>query len=169
MKNKIKRVGLGIGAVVILLGARASFSEPGTENDPLITLSYLNKFVDEKIKETKDYLDIKLEEKEEDQESQGNWEVVEVEGGQSLIGYKGTEIILRSGEANSISYISKEFKNGVEVIIENGLTDITAGRDLKMGEEIKSNHLLIVPRDGGRGLKCKTKSFILVKGEYTKE
>ena len=43
MKNKVKRIGIGLGALVILLGAATVFSEPGSESDPLVTLSYVEK------------------------------------------------------------------------------------------------------------------------------
>ena len=78
--------------------------------------------------------------------------------GKSLICKDGTEIILRSGEARAIAIVV----NGVM----NGLTDITVGKDLAMEENIIANHLLIIPRDDGRGARALTNSFFLVKGDY---
>lgn len=153
MKNKVKRIGIVLGAGVIMLGATVAFSEPGSEGDPLVTLSYVEK----KIDQLKSYID---------QKGSGTWVVVEVPAGKSLICKDGTEIILRSGEAKSISKISREIKNGVEIIIDNGLTDVTAGKDLKTDQFISKDHLLIIPRDDGRGAYCTTNSFFLVKGRY---
>ncbi|NMA86921.1 MAG: hypothetical protein GX968_06320, partial [Tissierellia bacterium] len=55
MKNLSKFV-LIIMLVSIVLGGTIVFSEPGSENDPLITLSYFNKEIDK----LKSYIDSKL-------------------------------------------------------------------------------------------------------------
>jgi len=160
MKNKIKKTGIVLAAGLILLGATVVFSEPGSENDPLVTLSYVEK----KIDQLKSYVDQKVS--GTSTESKSTWVVVEVPAGKSLICKDGTEIILRSGEAKSISKISREIKDGIEIVTDNGLTDVTAGKDLKTDQFISKDHLLIVPRDDGRGAYCTTNSFFLVKGKY---
>ena len=68
---------------------------------------------------------------------------------------EGTELILRSGEATAVGNIDGD-----------GVSDVTLGVDLKMGEKINRNHLLIVPRKDGRGIVAKTDSWIMVKGKY---
>lgn len=162
MKNIIKRTGIVFGAVVILFGATVAFSEPGSELDPLVTLSYVEK----KIEQLKNYVDQNVSGSNTGTAVNGSWVVVEVPAGKSLICKDGTEIILRSGEARSISKISREIRNGVEIIIDNGLTDVTEGKDLKTDQFISKDHLLIIPRDDGRGAYCTTNSFFLVKGSY---
>lgn len=157
MKNNIKKIGIGIVTVSILFGTNLVFSEPGTITDPLVTLSY----VEEKIEEVKDYIDEKLSKVNSsvDNSSESNkWVVVEVPTGKSLIAKDGTEIILRSGNARAIAVVV----NG----IMNGLTNVTEGRDLAMEETITANHLLIVPRDDGRGIRALSHCFVLVKGDY---
>lgn len=154
MKNKIKKIGIGLSAMIILLGATAVFSEPGSESDPLVTLSYVEK----KIDQLKYYVDEKIGNKNIDNKNVSSWVVVEVPAGKSLICKDGTEIILRSGDSRAIAIVV----NG----IMNGLTDVTAGKDLAMEEKIIANHLLIVPRDDGRGARALTNCFFLVKGDY---
>ncbi len=154
MKNKIKKIGIGLSVIVILLGATTVFSEPGSESDPLVTLSYVEK----KIEQLKYYVDEKIGNKNTVNENVSSWIVVEVPAGKSLICKDGTEIILRSGDARAIAIVV----NG----IMNGLTDVTAGKDLTMEESIIANHLLIVPRDDGRGARALTNCFFLVKGDY---
>lgn len=154
MKNKIKKIGIGLSAMIILLGATAVFSEPGSESDPLVTLSYVEK----KIDQLKYYVDEKIGNKNTDNKNVSSWVVVEVPAGKSLICKDGTEIILRSGDSRAIAIVV----NG----IMNGLTDVTAGKDLAMEEKIIANHLLIVPRDDGRGARALTNCFFLVKGDY---
>lgn len=143
---KIKKSIIAIGAAVLLLGSTVVFSEPGTENDPLVTLSYVNRSIDQ----IKTYIDGKIG------SSGGTYEleVVNVEKGQFLLAKAGTEIILRGGFATAV------------VSDLGGLTDITAGVDLGKDISIPTNHLLIIPRDDGRGVYCTTDAVFMVRGEY---
>lgn len=79
---------------------------------------------------------------------------IQVTAGKQLIGKEGTEIILRSGEATAID-------NGA-----NGVSDITAGADLMTGMQVGMNHLLLVPRDDGRGIYAVTDIWVMVRGDY---
>ncbi|HHX09922.1 MAG TPA: hypothetical protein GX729_00905 [Firmicutes bacterium] len=83
--------------------------------------------------------------------------VVELAPGQILKGYSGTEIILRGGQA---TVIDSEL---------GGLCDVTGGVDLRGGEAVPSNHLLIVPRDDGRGIKAVSAAIAMVRGDFTIE
>ena len=137
-KNKIKKILLGLGVITIILGTTVAFSEPGSEKDPLVSLSYLEKRIDQ----LKYYIDERLSNSNGDSQNgqSNNLEVVNIIAGQSIIGKNGTEIILRSGRAK---IIASEL---------GGLSDVTLGKDLKMNEIVPSNHLLIIPRNDGRGL-----------------
>ena len=81
--------------------------------------------------------------------------VVELPQGKILLGSSGTEIVLRSGKARVI-----DSQLG-------GLSDVTAARDLRRGEAVPANHLLIVPRDDGRGVEALSPVILLVRGSYT--
>jgi hypothetical protein len=93
---------------------------------------------------TKSYVDSKLA-----------YQVLQLQVGQIVIGGEGTEIIVRSGEVTAID-------NGA-----NGISDITGGQDLRTGQLCKTNHLLLVPRNDGRGVKALTEAYIMVRGSYT--
>ena len=80
---------------------------------------------------------------------------LQLQPGQSLIGDEGTEIILRSGEGTAID-------NGA-----NGVSDISGGRDLMSGMKVELNHLLLIPRGDGRGIKVTTEAWVLIRGSYT--
>ncbi|HEY8362994.1 MAG TPA: hypothetical protein VIK77_08940 [Tissierellaceae bacterium] len=153
MKKVFNIIFLTLFVVLIIIGGTVAFTEPGSEADPLVSKSYVEKRIEELMK----YIDEKLK-GSSSSVVEGVWVVVEVPKGKSLICYGGTEIILRSGKATAISVI----KNG----IENGITDVTAGRDLKMDEEIVENHLIIIPRTDSRGAYAVTNTFWLVKGDY---
>jgi len=153
MKKVFNIIFLTLFVVLIIIGGTVAFTEPGSEADPLVSKSY----VERRIEQLMNYIDQKLNGLNSSV-VEGVWQVVEVPEGKSLICYGGTEIILRSGKATAISII----KSG----IENGVTDITAGRDLKMNEEIETNHLLIIPRTDSRGAYSVTQTYWLVKGDY---
>ena len=80
---------------------------------------------------------------------------IELTEGQRLIGGEGAEFILRSGEATAID-------NG-----QNGVSDLTSGTDLMTGNVVLPNHLLLVPRDDGRGITAVTEIWVMVRGDYT--
>lgn len=130
-------------SVTVLIAATAAVGaetyEPGSENDPVVTKSY----VDSKIAAIS---------------SDGEgfvFQPVSLDAGDKLIGGEGTEIILRSGEAKAIT-------NGT-----NGISDLTSGKDLSQGAAISQNHLLLVPRADGRGISAVTGTWVLIKGSYT--
>ena len=79
---------------------------------------------------------------------------VEMAEGQRLLGGGGTEMILRSGEAAAID-------NG-----SNGVSDLTSGLDLMTGDRVELNHLLLIPRDDGRGITALTEAWVMVRGDY---
>lgn len=148
---------LGVLSIAVYAG-----SIPGSEEDPIVTLSYVNT----KIDELKAYIDTAITNQSPDSETdQGNqedsnvttaaYEIINLVSGQKLIGKESTEMILRSGEA--------------EVIVSgvNGISDITVGEDLKNGEQVSQNHLLLIPRDDGRGIKALSEVYVMVKGNYS--
>ena len=58
-KDRVKKAILVLGIISIMLGATGVFSEPGSEKDPLVSLSYLEK----SMEQIKLYVDEKLGEK----------------------------------------------------------------------------------------------------------
>jgi hypothetical protein len=80
--------------------------------------------------------------------------VVTVPAGAMLACEAGTEVVLRSGKATAVGGAL------------GGLSDVTAGRDLQTGQPVAANHLIIVPRSDGRGLRAVTECVVLVRGPY---
>lgn len=153
MKNKwITIISIGLCIVSIFCLGRFTYSEPGGEDDPLVTKSYVEK----RIEQLKFYIDEKIANLDDDGSSKctTELEVVELESGQSLIGMAGTEIILRGGKGQVMAGES------------GGLSDITSGIDLKMGDTAPANHLLIVPRSDGRGIYVVDDAIFMVRGEH---
>lgn len=148
MKKKLITIfSIALCLIVIFSIGRDTFSEPGSEEDPLVTKSYVEK----RIEQLKYYIDEKIS---GTSSSTSELQVVEVESGQSIIGRAGSEIILRGGKGQ---VIAGEL---------GGLSDITGGRDLQMGEKVPANHLLIVPRNDERGVYVLEKAIFMVRGAY---
>ena len=129
----------------------------GTASDPIVTKSY----VDDLVKDLQAQIDKAGSSSSNSgstaSASGGTFVVVEVQAGQSVIGKEGTELVLRSGSATFID-------NGAV-----GVSDLTAGADMMSPKAVTKNHLLLVPRDDGRGIKCSTHAYVMVKGGYTIE
>ena len=98
------------------------------------------------MKEVKDYIDTG--------KAETSFTVVTVKKGKTLIGGSGCEIILRQGKATV---------KGADL---GGLSDVTLGADIPSGSDMPSNHLLIVPRDDGRGFKATTDVVVMIKGGF---
>ncbi len=161
LKRNFKTQILFMAVIILVLIAivqmvYASTKGLGSEEDPIVTLSYLEL----RISQLKDYIDQKSFSSDNSQsdrpEAGAAYEVVELKEGQYLIAGAGTEVILRAGRATAI-----EGADG------DGLSDVTGAENIKQGENIPENHLLIISRDDGRGIRVLSKSYLLVRGEYT--
>jgi len=154
--KKNKRTKWGIMA--ILCAALCLFTvvlaEPGAEDDPLISKSYIENVV---IPQLEKYINGRIDDiKQGGTETNSTvFKVVEISEGQELICDAGAELILRMGKATIIA------------TEKGGIADTTVGYDLANGVEMPSNHLLIVPVGDGRGIKAQNSVIVMVKGGYT--
>lgn len=153
-------------SIVVILTALFSFllihmvqavttapAEPGTDGDPLVTQSY----VDSKINGLKATID-DLNKQLEAQKKYATFTVVNLKAGQQLIAGASSEIIVRSGKVTAISGT-----NG------DGLADVTSdtSKTYYTGNAVPVNHLILISRDDGRGIKAANEVYILFKGTYT--
>ncbi|NLT47887.1 MAG: hypothetical protein GXX92_05675 [Clostridiales bacterium] len=134
---------VAIALIVTTVAVGAAGYEPGSPEDPVVTKSY----VDAQIAALKGG----------GQASASVFQPVFVEKGKNLIGGEGTELILRSGGALAIA-------KG-----QDGLSDVTEGKDLAGTLAVTRNHLLLIPRADGRGIYAATDIWVMVKGTYTIE
>lgn len=83
-------------------------------------------------------------------------EVIKLGAGQVLYAGAGTEVIVRTGKTIAVS-------------TDDGIPDVTSGKDIPAGTAIDNNHLLIFPREG-RGIKPDPKNkdeiYVMVRGSY---
>lgn len=138
MKKKNVLIGIVVASLAVTYAVAAT---PGSDADPVISLSYLNDVFKPEIKA------------EITQTTQ--FSLVNLSAGQKIIGNMGTEMILRMGNACVLA-------NNL-----GGIADTTSGYDLGNGTNAPANHLLIIPRDDGRGMVATSDCIIMVKGTYT--
>lgn len=144
--GKKAKISIGVftlifAGVLVTTTFAGTSSDPGSINDPLVTKSY----VDEQIAQ------ISLG------GGQASTEViVEVlNKGDILLAKSGSEFILRAGTAVA-------YGDG-----SNGIPNVTAGSDIKIGSTIPVNHQLIFPKDDGRGIKITTgPAYVMIRGGY---
>lgn len=114
---------------------QAVTSEPGTSEDPIATKSYVDK-----------------------QLGQIQFKVLELKKDQTIVCKEGTELIVRSGDANAVSG-----SNG------DGISDVSSDsfKDYYNGQTVPKNRLIVASRSDGRGIKATSdKVYILIKGSY---
>jgi len=143
---------------------------PGSQQDPLVTQSYVEQrneqlkyYFEQRLGELSSLLQQMSDRVTALENSSGGvqpggagtaLEVVNVPAGKTLTGYAGTEVILRGGKA---AVIQSQL---------GGLADLTGGRDIGQGQVIPANHLLLIPRTDGRGVRAESDCIFLVKGRY---
>jgi uncharacterized protein YlxW (UPF0749 family) len=162
--KKVHILALAFLTVFLLFGSVNAVSpEPGSPEDPVVSKSYVDNQVyllTQEINALKEEISQLRASLDAYGGSVGGFKVLTLTAGQTLVAGGGTEIILRSGAATAISG---------EL---GGLADVTSGlgtaHDLKTGQNVPQNHLLIVSRDDGRGIKATSETvYVLVKGPYT--
>ena len=157
---------IGVLAVHIIQIAYAESEEnEKTSNETiLVTQDYVDEKIsqlanaNEELEELVEKMKNQLEEMEKELveiEKYGKFIPLELEEGQTLLVGDSGEIILRGGKAKAIAGEA------------GGLSDVTAGSgvDIITDQDVPLNHLLLISRDDGRGLKVvSSKAWVLVKG-----
>jgi hypothetical protein len=124
----------------------------GSASDPLVTVSY----VEDRIAE----LEEKIEELEANagtpaEASPSVFKPIPFGAGVSVYFGESTQVILRSGRATAITSPA------------GGISDLTDGLDLASGVRIPKDHLLLVPKNDGRGFRLETDAVMMIMGDYT--
>ena len=81
------------------------------------------------------------------------WTIADMKAGQVFEGKAGTELLIRRGDA---------------VVVDgtgNGIPDLTGGTDLQAKQKVPLNHLLLIPRDDGRGFIATGSVVVMYRGE----
>lgn len=137
---------------VIITGTAAFAAGAGTQENPVVTLDYLENVFLPKIEGL-----INEKTAGTDFTPTGDFEdftVIEVKAGKTFRGDAGCEFILRMGTAQVVA------------TAKGGVSDVTAGNDLANDALVPGNHHLIVPVNDGRGFKAFSDVLVMVKGKY---
>ncbi len=137
---------ISVMASIVLVMGTVFAADAGSEADPLVSKSY----VDDKINQVMNMVG-------SDSGSVsvgGSYVPVSVGVGKTIIGGEGTEMILRAG------------KGDIVISGKEGIVDATTGQALYNGHKAALNHIMIIPRNDGRGVKVTEAAWFLVKGSY---
>lgn len=176
MRKKLTAVFFALGLIAItsittMSPINAEEAGAGSSQDPVVTKSYVDRLIQElpimqKVKAQEEIIGVlnsqihALQNSVESLKTGGTgdniYEAIQVQAGQKLIGKQGSEIILRSGEGKAISSAG------------GGLQDMTQGKDIMEGF-VPKYHLLIIPREDGRGVLVTKTAVFMVRGGYTIE
>ncbi|GAB6274437.1 MAG: hypothetical protein STSR0004_13000 [Peptococcaceae bacterium] len=121
--------------------------EPGTSADPLVTKSYVTEFVGRYFQENIGTAVKKI--LSETGTGGAQWQIKTISAGQDFTGGAGTEFILRTGTALALDPTG------------SGIPDLTGGINLAAGKVVPPNHLILIPRADGRGIRAQTAVVIM--------
>lgn len=148
---------------------------PGSEQDPLVTASWVEAKLDAFRQALKDEQQERQKLEDRMRQVEGverplpshpsepvqivepapAYKVVVVDAGKKMLTGEGTEFILRSGRARALIPIEG-----------TGIVNLTTGKNLVDGDLLEQDHLLLSPRDDGRGIITETQCIFLVKDKY---
>lgn len=175
----VRLAGLLLVSYTVLAVAVMATGGPGSEGDPLVTLSYLNETfmaqllgkVDEKLetrdKELADKLDAQVQQDTQALAEKlgtsannstgkaGSFTVVTLSSGQTLYGEIGCEVMLRVGTASCVSSSSP------------GLIDGTDASTLDNGGALVQNHLYMMTIEDRGVVATAATTKLLVCGSYS--
>lgn len=133
-----------------------------SKDDPLISLSYANDVLGPQIMtEVLKKIDADYVKKSELEPSdQSGYTLLTLSQGQTIMAKGVLEIIPVEGEAEAVITSASNISDGA------GIIDTTSGSVVTNGETLSGNHLLVIPKADGRGLRAVSQLQILVRGEY---
>ena len=174
MKTKIAYIVLFFALAAFVSGATMlALATPGSQEDPFITLGYLNdnfktQMMDE-IKESEQQLLAEIDGKIADLENRlalahgdavsapgiaDAFSVVTLSSGQSITCSTGTEIMLRIGSATGFGSAP-------------ALVNYTSGEPLSAGSDLATNHMYLITIEGN-GIRATAETVrVLIRGNYT--
>lgn len=184
--SKKIRIAIAVISFILLSGVTVFAASYDSSEDPLISLSYLTNIFKPEIEQGYEERVAELEQRlkelendfalsESDDEpivdttlasgdngdnnisASAQYEIVELSYGDALYAVTACDIMLRSGSAACIAPDASQ-----------GIADYTDGYEVYNDQDIVKNHMLLIPRGDGRGLKALSESvFVMVRGDYT--
>ena len=125
----------------------------GSESDPLVTLSYLNKVLKPQLEqqfEARTQAELEALEQALQERPDGSYAPVTVKAGQKLVCKTGCEFLVRSGSA----YVS------------DGMLNVTAGGSVKANDWLLAHNLYMAVADNAY-VTATGETLLMVRGEYS--
>ena len=141
-------------------------------SDPVISLSYLKQYIQTMVNPQINTLQAKIDAMEAELEilrqvdssydpssaSLEQYTVLHVMQGTVVNASAACDIMLRAGEAEAV----------VPESAQGNLSDYTVGAEIGDGEAIPLNHMILIARGDGRGIRVLSgEAYIMIRGEYT--
>ncbi|MCL2376047.1 MAG: hypothetical protein FWC76_01500 [Defluviitaleaceae bacterium] len=164
MKKKMYILGIGLAFLAggLIFGGNPLSANPGGTEDPLVTQSYVDMRINQLLQQgvgqqvnTDAIINEILNDITGFFGNEMSFSPVHVNAGQIVLAGEGTEVILRSGTATA------------HVPGPDGIVNASAGLDLDHGHPISRNHLMIIPREDGRGIRATTDAWFIIRGNFT--
>ncbi|MCI9036541.1 MAG: hypothetical protein HFF80_02145 [Oscillospiraceae bacterium] len=174
-RKKLRIFACVLLALTVLTAFAALAGGVGSQDDPLVTLSYLNdtftgqvlekvdKALDERNAALRQELELQISQREQALRGQlpggapgtgaASYAALELAAGQILRGEAGCEVLLRSGSAVCAASSAP------------GLVDTTSGGSINGGGALQPNHLYLMTE--AREVTASTAVTLLVRGPYT--
>lgn len=179
--------------LIVHADSGSTSTQPGSVDDPIITKSYFDQNIKQKVAE-------ELGQQSVSEEKVKQWIAAELaKTGGANSGNSGSPAtqtpnetppvqVPPAGNAAATNLIVLKLEStqtlyggqGTEFIVrtgkaqvvttdDSGIADVTSGKDITVGQTAELNHLLIVPREG-RGVKPvagqKAEVYVMVRGNY---
>lgn len=134
---------LSVGAVLGFAGLAGADGSAGSDSDPLVTRSFVEQYVKTMLDQIKPAAP-----------AGGSlaWNVTTLAAEQEFTCQAGAEFIVRSGRAVVVDPTGA------------GIPDLTAGKNVTVGQVAENNHLFTVPRTDGRGIKAVKQTTVMYRG-----
>jgi len=161
------------GSLLVAGGAVAASgfdTMPGSADDPLVTKSFVEQLIDARLKgkapssapaapaAPANPVTPVTPVQTGGGASAAEINVAPLEPGQKIIGYAGTQFIVRSGKVKVVAGENRD-----------GFPDLTGGFDVQGGQIVGPNHLLLIPKSDGRGLVVAPDSktaYVMIIGTF---
>ena len=172
MKKKVIAI---ILVCVTLIVSGAAVLAYDSSSDPIVSLSYLTDvFKPQILNELSAEITSKVSEavgkiagnaqtpadnqqSSNEQPVQSGYTVIEMTAGDELYALDACDIMLRAGDAVCIAPDPKQ-----------GIADYTDATEILNGAALIKNHMCLIPRGDGRGVRAESASvYIMVRGNYT--
>ena len=161
MSRKQKVVSFVLLALVIFsIGSfAAGDSSYSMENDPLVSLSYVQNLKNEIVTD----LYRKVDENALATYLKSSSFVFErMSKGQQLVATGSCEVVLRSGKGQVVITSASNLANNI------GFSDLTAAKEVSNGKAVETNHLLLASAGDGRLITVTSNvAYFMVRGDYT--